>query len=255
MRYTRIPNEVFELLPQIGPDGLAVYSYICYRSNPRTRSWCFETLDHMAERLRISRKRLQRVLSHLAEAGILDKRRSKHGPTRYRPADPQQVENGLMNTEAQQAESDLMKNVSTGQNRPNEERSLGQKRPIEPLSLGQKRPTNKYKSTPNGAEGGNGTDPQTASDFIKYCCKLHEEKYHSVYAPNWSRDGAGFKKLLKAIPPEQLKKKVDTFFNGWWESFWQSDGGKLPATIPKFIQNVNEVPVDKPKPKSQYKVG
>lgn len=85
-RFARIPNRVVEILirDEAGAIALGVYAYIAYRCNPNTGSWCFETLNNMAKRLGIGRRRLQIMLHRFVSEGLLEKRDRRPRSTQYR---------------------------------------------------------------------------------------------------------------------------------------------------------------------------
>ena len=235
-RYTAVDNTIWEWLGEhIGHKELAVFTHICHRANPTKRDgFCFQGLDSMAEQLQMDRHALQRTLKNLTECGLLERRRAKHAPTKYRPADPFPIPSEADSSTG--GKPPIETTCSTGAKPPIEDSSTGGK---PPTSTGGKPPTNNLKI--NKEPKGSVSCPQNGPDLVRYFCAKSEAKTGTKYAPAWSKDGAQFKRLVDALGAEEVRQRLDTFFDGWWAKHWQSNKGMTPATINDFVQNVNRI--------------
>jgi hypothetical protein len=221
-KFTRVDNAIFEdWLPEIDYKGAAVYAYVCYRSNHKRRTGCFESLDNMAKSLKMDRRTLRLKLKELVDKGLLERQRRKHNTTIYRPAPiPQKDKNALLKDGVEKDKNGLLKN-------PQKE--------VFVRSKVQKCPTNKTKITkPKGV--GEDADDLT---LVKAYRTEFEQTFNEPLEPVWGKDRKLAKTKLRRHSLTDLQAKIPAFFN-WWEKNWRAKNGDLPL-FTDFISNLERI--------------
>jgi hypothetical protein len=226
-RFTQIDNAVFEeWLPVIGHDGLVVYAFICYRSNPKTGSWCNESLPNMVKRLGMRRQRLQAAVRRLIDAGLIERELRRPKPCGYRPI-RDRTEGG------NQARTGLINQSKSGLN---EVGNQSKNDPINQSRIGLQTISNITNTNSDGSAVVN------AKELVIEFRRRWVEKYRESYEPTWGKDGRLFKQKLRGIPADEIVAKMDVFFDGWWETHWRSEKGRVRPKISDFTSNLERIP-------------
>lgn len=81
------------------------------------------------------------------------------------------------------------------------------------------------------------SDGKMANRLIKRFMVLWQGEYHEPYVPNWSKDTAQLKRVLRQLEPEEIEGRMRVFLSSK-EPFYVSSRHPLPmfvASINKFV--------------------